>query len=219
MKTNPKMVFLNHYKIVESSVQSVKKVRKERKLSKEEDRLAECRQELQAVADAESKVMKNKVMNGIGIIGKDEPFENTENTEHNESKTESMDSGSTASEGKSVESISDSVENMLETGEKTRYDTKKKIEYIERKLNHIIERMDKKENEEKNLQNKAGYHGLLARIKILENEKRDLSLENAALKKELSDFKTLSDKWNIPKKVKLLLLLLLESQDMLGPMQ
>ncbi len=30
---------------------------KPRKLSKEEDRLAECQQELQAVADAESKII------------------------------------------------------------------------------------------------------------------------------------------------------------------
>ena len=162
---------LESLKFVESSGQSVEKVGKERKLSKEEDRLAECQQELQAVADAESKVMKNKVMNGIGNMEKDEPFENTENTE---SETESVDSESTASEGESVESISDSVENMLETDEKTRDDTKQKIEYIGRQLNYIIERMDKKENEEKNLQNKARYHGLLASIKILENEKRDL---------------------------------------------
>ena len=81
---------------------------------------------------------------------KDEPFENTGNTENIESETESIDSESTASEGESVESISDSVQNMIETGEKTRDDTKQRIEYVERKLNHIIERMDKKENEEKN---------------------------------------------------------------------
>ena len=44
---------LESLKIVESTGQSVEKVEKERKLSKEEDRLAECRQELQAVADAD----------------------------------------------------------------------------------------------------------------------------------------------------------------------
>ena len=55
-----------------------------------------------------------------------------------------MDSESTGSEGKSVESVLDSVENMLETGEKTGDDTMQKIEYIGRKLNHIIERMNKK---------------------------------------------------------------------------
>ena len=74
---------LESLKIVDSSFQSVKKVGKERKLSKEEDKQAECRQGLKAVADAESNVMKNKVMNGIGNMEKDEPFENTENTENN----------------------------------------------------------------------------------------------------------------------------------------
>ena len=34
--------------------------------------------------------------------------------------------------------------NMLETGEKTRDDTMQKVEFIGRKLNHIIERMNKK---------------------------------------------------------------------------
>ena len=38
----------------------------------------------------------------------------------------------------------------------------------------------------------------MAGVKILENEKRDLSLENAALKKELSDVKKLSGERNIP---------------------
>ena len=54
--------------------------------------------------------------------------------------------------------------------------------------------MDKQdnENENKNLQNKAVHHGLLARIKVLENENRELSTENIALQKELSVFRKMS---------------------------
>ena len=106
-------------------------------------KLAECRQELQAVADSEIKVMKSKVMNGIGSFEKDEPFENTANIEN---ETESVDSESAASEKERMESIADSVENMLETGEQTRDDAEQRIENIERKLSDIIKRMDKKEN-------------------------------------------------------------------------
>eukprot|EP00112_Aurelia_sp_Birch-Aquarium-sp1_P001441 Seg1155.2 transcript_id=Seg1155.2/GoldUCD/mRNA.D3Y31 product="hypothetical protein" protein_id=Seg1155.2/GoldUCD/D3Y31 len=76
--------------------------------------------------------------------------------------------------------------------EQTGYKLNQRMDDMEKKLSYAINRINKKEDEEKNLENEAWYHGLLARIHILENEKRDLSLENVALKKELSDLKKIS---------------------------
>ena len=78
---------LGSLKIVESSSQ---RVEKPRKLSKEEDRLAECQLELQAVADAESKFM-----NAVGNTKNGETIENDESVE---SETESVESENDESE-------------------------------------------------------------------------------------------------------------------------
>ena len=61
---------LESLKIVEDNGRSVEKPRK---LSKDEDRLAECQEELQAVADTESKVL-----DGNGNFEKAETVENLE---------------------------------------------------------------------------------------------------------------------------------------------
>ena len=85
-------------------------------------------------------------MDETGSIENDAPFENVENIE---SETESGDSESIASEKESLQIKSYCVDHMLEADEKTRDDTKQRIEYTERKFSKIINAMDEKENKEK----------------------------------------------------------------------
>ena len=171
IENKPKDV-LESLKIVEDNGQSVKKPRK---LSKYEERLAECQQELQAVADTESKVL-----DGIGNFEKAETVDNLEN------ETESMGSESIESETESVEmeSTTGSVESMVESPSKMN----KRILAIENQVENILKRLAEKDVEgmgTDSSQNK--FLEMSSKILKLEKENKALHDENVSLRLENLD--------------------------------
>ncbi len=190
---------------------------KSRKLSNDEVRIIECRNELQAVAEAERQVSADNDQSCDSDMESDSdsdtesiPSESVLDRERNW-----LQDGLVCSQKSGLEK-DETLQNKEKIGgktgddmnqiinEQTGYKLNQRMDDMEKKLSYAINMINKKENEENNVEKKVGYHGLLARIYVLENEKRDLSLENVALKNKLSDLKKLADVGNfhIPKEKK-----------------
>eukprot|EP00112_Aurelia_sp_Birch-Aquarium-sp1_P023516 Seg7031.1 transcript_id=Seg7031.1/GoldUCD/mRNA.D3Y31 product="Histone acetyltransferase KAT6A" protein_id=Seg7031.1/GoldUCD/D3Y31 len=167
---------LESLKIVENGGQSLEKPRK---LSKEEDRLAECQEELQVVADVESKI--------IDRIENIEKAGNVENIDNVESESESGDSENVESETESVKSISDSEENMVESPD----DINKRVLAVEKQVEKNLKQLAEKDVERTGTdssQNKK-IQEMLAKISLLEKENKALHDENVSLRLENLEIK------------------------------
>ena len=152
-------------------VESQEENGKGRKLSNDEDKIIECRNELQAVAEAEQEKLVSSEK-GKSCDSDMESNSDNDSDMESDSDTESIQSGNAE--------LALFSENM-----------KERVGILERQILDILNRLDNQDSEKKDARQiiDKDFQEMLAKIWLLEKENRALSDENLALKLENSEIK------------------------------